>query len=292
MKDNKDIKFIEKFRSIDFSPESKNMEKNLEYLKNNINNLENEREIIVNKKIKKPLAIIAVAAAVVCITVGAYGQELLRIVRTFTIGDYAKYNVLEDNREFIPVPEELQGLLFDASGNEMKKIEGGQFFNKDGVEVIPIYDNGEFILKTKEAVEASQKSNSLFLTNFEEAKGYFVCDILTPTYLPEGYKFEKAEFYGGTTLEEIFADEEANKYMNIYYSNGTSQIRTMLRFMDEHTAFEGSVKEDVQILKIKGQDAVVSEKILDIQIDDVMYMLFGNDDVGSDELIKIAESLK
>ncbi|GHU51476.1 hypothetical protein AGMMS49975_04990 [Clostridia bacterium] len=120
-------------------------------------------------------------------------------------------------------------------------------------------------------------------------KKYFITEALLPSYLPSGYAFDAIEYFGDPTKSD---DPNVNKFMNLHYKNGDDEIIVMVRYMDESTAFEFVSNGDVTKIDINGNEAVQTANKLDIEINGVMYMLYGNDSVGADELVKIAQSLE
>lgn len=292
--DNLNMDFIEKCKKVDFSAESVNKEKNLEILKTKLSNWEKERGTTMKRKIKKPIALVAVAATLLCLSMAVYGQDLWRIIKTVRLGNYAEYNVMEDLRESIPVPENLAGQLFDKDGNVLTafaKDEERHMYNADGEEVTIYFDGESAQIMTAEEYEKLSKPKSVEFTDIQEGTSYFITDVLMPTYLPDGYSFKNISFFGDSK-EKINSEEDRNKYMNVYYSNGEDEIYSQIRFMDERTAFGSGASAEVKTVKINGYDAVVDGNHLDIQIGDVMYMFFANENLDTAELIKIAESLK
>ncbi len=245
---------------------------------------------MMKKKIRKPIVLGFVAAVVVCGTVAVYGQDLYRVMKTVTLGDRATYEVVENSRVSVPIPEELQGQVFDKSGNALQVFpEDEMLYDKDGKQVFPVYDadSKKAKLVTKEEHDRMNGVGIAFTTkDSAEADGYFITDVLSPSYLPAGYAFDRAEFYGDPKT-----DPEAKKYIERYYTNGEQEISCQVRFMDDTTAYGSSTEEDIREVTINGNDAVVYGHSLDIQVGDVMYM-FDSHDVSTDELAKIAESLQ
>lgn len=293
--DNKNKEFIERNRKLDFSIESTHQEENLERLKTKLLDVEKERGITMNKKIKKPIAVVAAATAIMCFSVAVYGQDLIRIIKTVTLGNHAQYEVIEDLKDFVTLPENLVGQIFDKKGNALSvyPADTEALYNADGQEVIIYYDSDteKAAILTMKEYEELQNYKMTDFYDMEEGRGYFICETFMPTYLPEGYFFEKISFYAGSK-EEISADQGANKYMSVYYSNGKEEIYSQVRFMDEETGFGSSATKDIQKIEINGHEAVIDGNNLDIQIGDVMYMFMANENLSQDELIKIAESLK
>ena len=290
--DDRNNEFLKKCREIDFSAESMNQEKNLADLKNMLETINNERTAKMNKKIKRPVAIAAVAAMILCLSVAVYGQELWRIIKTITVGQYFEYTVVEDSREFIPVPEELKGQLFDKDGNELEVFpEDRVFYNANGEEIGIIYDGGKCRVMTEEEFNATQIPKEFIFEDFDEGRSYFISDVLTPEYLPEGYMFSKIAYYGDPE-DKSRTNMYSNKYMNIYYSDGENEIVMKLIYMDETTISGSKASKDIEEISVNGREAFIDGGRLDILLNDVLYRIYGNDDIGRDELVKIAESLK
>lgn len=290
--DNQNKDFIEKCRKINFSDESINQEKNLEILKTKLLNIDKERDSTMNKKIRKPIALVAVVASLLCLSMVVYGQELVRIIKTVTLGNYAQYNVVDDLRDTNPLPENLVGQLFDKDGKVLTSYpKKTAMYDVNGQEM-RVYIDGEVAkIATVEEYEKMHDFKTVDFYDIKEAQSYFICDILMPTYLPNGYSFKNISFYADSK-EKLSTEEGANKYMNVYYSNGKDEIYSQVRYMDEETAFGSSASETIQKTKINGHDVVIDGNGLDIQIGDVMYMFFANENLNVDELVKIAESLK
>lgn len=300
MINNPDKAFVDMCRKIDFSAESVNRDENLENLKkllndNNIGDSNIKGENIMKKKPRKIIAIAAAASLVLCLTLSAvYAEELYRIIKTVMLGNHATYTVVEDNRESIPLPEGLNIKLYDEDGNEATARQAGkQLFNAEGEPMVIDFNGENFVAITAEEYQRQRnEANSNYLTFYDisDDPGYFICDVLMPGYLPEGYSFNRMEYYVSAP-GELPTELNSEKYINVYYSNGVNEMYEQIRYMDAETAFESSGDTNIQKINIGGNEAVINGKCLDIQIGDVMYMLFGNDDINMEELIKIAESL-
>ena len=236
-----DEEFIAKCRNIDFSKESANQEARLENLKRIID----KREINMNKKLKKPIALVAVCAMLLCLSAAVYGQDIIRVMRnTITLG----------NASFID-SEELEELAEQDTTQEQ-------------------YEYLDF--------------EEVYFYDLEEGRSHFICDVLMPSYLPEGYEFESISY----SAENGSLAVDANKYMFLVYSNGTNKFISQIRYMDDETGFVTALTEDTQEIKINGHDGITFGNVLMVSIDEVMYMYFANEHLTIDELIKIAESLE
>lgn len=112
--------------------------------------------------------------------------------------------------------------------------------------------------------------------------------VILPNYLPDGYDFDRAEF---------FRDEngivENSKYVSLYFINNATEeyIYMQQRFADEETAYVAGGQKVEQLI-INGADAILYDNNLDWEDNNVIYALSGRGIISIDELIKIAESFK
>ena len=246
-KDNFDEEFIAKIRATDFSSESKNKEGNLEILKGKLATINKEREINMKKGIRKPVIIAACVAAVMTISVTAFGQDLVRYVRSTMLGDHAHFVVVEDD------------------GNAVRERSASSEIEDVVTSWLTFYDA-------------------------EEGRSHFITDALLPSYLPNGYAFSHI-FYFVESMETLLQEYGANKYMGVVFTDGAYELQMQARFMDETTGFALSATDAMRTVEINGHEAVIDVNTLSILIGDVMYFFFGNENIGADELVKIAESL-
>lgn len=133
-----------------------------------------------------------------------------------------------------------------------------------------------------------QQANTLVVKDPGKLNPYTAFNVLLPNYLPEGYVFDRAEFY---------KDEQGtvshSKYINLYFVNEkTGKLLFMQqRFADEETAFAASTTHKVDLVQINGTDAVMSgEHTIDWEAGGVLYGLTGKE-LPREEIIKIAESI-
>ena len=291
-KDNFDVEFIKKCKSIDFSEENANKEKNLEELKTKLITINRERDVRMNKRIKKP-ALIAVAAVIVLsLSMVVYGQDIVNAIRNITLGNHAEF-IVAGQDEASPLPEELIGQLFDAEGNVLNYFpDCGRLFDAGGVQVgIDLGSEGLTIAPIEELI-ARRTNEFQFLTFYdaEEGTAHFITDVLMPAYMPEGYEFEKVSFFV-SSLEEL-AEYGANKYMTVHFSDGEHELSWQVRFMDETSGFITGGTQYMREIQINGYDAIADINTLKVLIGDVMYMFFASGNVDVDGLIRIAESLR
>jgi len=142
-------------------------------------------------------------------------------------------------------------------------------------------------IKYNEA-EAERENNNLVVKDVDKLNDYTYFEVILPRYLPEGYKFDRAEF---------FRDEnevvENTKYISLYFTNDETEefIYMQQRFADEETAYEAGGQK-VEKIKINGANAILYDDSLDWEDNGVIYMLSGRGLTSTDELIKTAESFK
>lgn len=121
--------------------------------------------------------------------------------------------------------------------------------------------------------------------NPKEARPYLAFDFNLPTYLPEGYAFDRIELYS----EDQGPPKSNGEYAAVYFSRGEDSMQ--LRLMNGETAYTTDAK-DMKGTKINGHEAAVGKTKLDIEINGVMYMFMArNSGIYESELIKMAESL-
>lgn len=297
--DDKYNDFLNECKKVDFSKHSKNKEKNLKLLCEQINKNQEEFKggnITMNKKTSKKLITAASLAAILILTSSTvYATGLNKVIKTFVLGEHSTH-IQEEAVDKIPVPSELKGKLFDKNGKQISEINRDTpMYNSDGVQVdIKTKENGEYSLITEEEALAENKAldaNAITFSNLKEGSSHFITDIANPTYLPKGYSFEKVQF-DSNSKDDIKENGVGSKYMDIHYSNGAKSFISMIRYMDEETAYISGSDKEIKEITLNGHKAVVGEKSVTILIDKVEYAFFTNNSVSIDELIKVAESLK
>ena len=249
---NLDEEFIARFRNTDFSSESINKEKNREILKSKLTTLNEERDAAMKKRFKKPIAVAACVAVALTLSVTVFGHELVRYVRTTMLGDHAGFVVAE-----ITGDEERQADI-NVSRNEV--------------------DVSEWV-----------EPDWLTFTDAEEGRSHFITNALLPGDLPNGFEF-KHIFYFVESMDEL-QEYGANKYMGVIFSDGYNELRMQIRFMDETTGFYLSATENMQTIDINGHEAIIDTNTISLLIGDVLYLFFGNEKIGTEELLNMAQSL-
>lgn len=258
--------------------------------------LENMKKYRGEDKMKKSKKIIIKAAsfALICI-LGvttmrtSFAQELVdKVVSFISIGHVTVYEDPVHNKgEVILVPEELKGKIFDKDGNPIEEITVGNppaIYTADGEKIAFIETE---TMKIVTDAEVERENNNLVVEDVDKLNDYTCFEVILPKYLPDGYEFDRAEF---------FRDEnevvENTKYISMYFTNNETEefIYMQQRFADEETAYETGGQK-VEKIKINGVDAILYDNSLDWEDNGVIYMLNGRG-IPRDELIKTAESFK
>ena len=247
-----------------------------------------------NMKKSKKMIIRAASLPLVCI-LGvttmrtSFAQELAdKIANFISIGHVTVHeDPIYDEGEIIQVPEELKGKIFDKEGNLIEEFTVGNppaIYTADGEKIAFIETE---TMKIVTEAEVEKENNNLLVKDVNKLNDYTCFEVILPSYLPEGYEFDRAEF---------FRDEnglvENSKYISLYFTNDETgeYIYMQQRFADEETAYETGGQK-VEQLKINGADAILYDNNLDWEDNGVIYMLNGRG-IPRDELIETAESFK
>jgi hypothetical protein len=143
-------------------------------------------------------------------------------------------------------------------------------------------------IKMMKVGEKETDDDTLSFNNFSDVDKYANFDVLLPTYLPEGYTFDRAELY---------KDDEgqiSGKYVDLYFTNKETKgtISMQQRLPDEETAFETSTDGELKQLTINGVTAILMDNHkLNWETKTALYSLFSKDITKAD-LIRLAESIR
>ncbi|MDP4147220.1 MAG: DUF4367 domain-containing protein, partial [Bacillota bacterium] len=176
----------------------------------------------------------------------------------------------------------------------------GKLFDKDGRAVTVLSKNsgkrddanGEELLGFADGniVTASQMKERVLVVKDANSLSKYTCfNVDMPSYLPKGYKFDRAELY---------KDKDgniSNKYINLYFINDKTgkYIYMQQRFADDSTKYELATDGKVEKVKINGVDAALSDgRSINWETKGVSYSLSGKGEISKNDLIKIAESIK
>lgn len=252
------------------------------------------------KKIKRPVIAAATLAVVSILSIGvmrpAFAQEVFdKIVRTITLG-----HITVVQHEYptgpIPVPSDLAGKIFDHNGNPVSEINvtndtNEKFYTANGEEIAGFSNGGVITKAQQEKLDKESQLEILTVNDPNQLNDYTRFNVILPTYLPEGFSFDRAEFY-----KDDDGTVSNSKYINLYFTNEKTgkSFSMQNRFADEETAFSIATSGKVEGIKINDLDAVlVDEKNIDWEYDGVLYGLAGKKSgLDRSELIRIAESIQ
>lgn len=285
--DNEFQGLANQLKNMDFSKESN---KNF-VLNTTLENLNNEGERNMNQ-IKKT-GIVAASLLIVSTLVAqtTFAQDTVnRIIKTISLGHISMVQDEGNEPEEIALGDSLKGKVFDKNGNELEKINRdivkNGVYTKDGEKIASWSSEDGSIITEKQATQS--QNNTLYVTDKGKLNEYTCFDVKLPTYLPYGYEFDKAEFYKDET-----GNVKDSKYVNLYFKNKLTRkdIYMQQRFACEETKSVGNA-EKIEKIKINGADAILSnDRSINWEANNTIYFLSGKN-IGKDEAIKIAESIK
>ncbi|WP_234950047.1 DUF4367 domain-containing protein [Tissierella praeacuta] len=279
----------------DFSKNS-NKEEIFNKTLKNINEYGGKDNMKKSSKFKHPMVKVASVALVCILGVStmrtSFAQELVdKVVRTITLGHVTV--IEEESVESLPVPEELKGKIFDKHGKPIEVFLGDKtqkMYTADGEEIggFSADESGNIEIVTADEKEKRREIKDLIVKNPSELNNHTCFDVKLPSYLPNGYKFDRAEFFRENENDIV----ENSKYIALFFTNDKTgeYIYMQQRFADEETAYETGAKK-VEKININGVDALLYDNNLDWEDNGVIYMLNGRG-IAKDELIKMGESFK
>ena len=287
----------------DFSHESTNREAIKAKLLQNFNENQNyaKGKIIMKKNHFK---LMLTAAVFVVLTFGismvAYGDNMIKIIKQFMVGEHAKFTVADNRNSSRAIPDAIKGQLFDAEGNELVEFpeDSGEIYNNLGERVTEISienEDGSMVkISTYDACSELDENMYTYFDTIDDVKPYLAFDPLMPNLLPDGFAIDRICLFNDENGNP--APLGSNKYLSVYFTDAdkSQEIYMQLRLMDEETGFESSASNDIREITINGHKGVIDGKNVDIEINGVMYMIMAGscNNVTQDAVIKMAESLK
>jgi hypothetical protein len=282
-------------RDMDFSKESnENFVLNTTLKNINIEGDNNMKKINKIKKTGIVAASLLIASTLVAQT--TFAQEAVeKILKTISLGHVTMVQYDDNEREEETLADSLKGKVFDKNGKVIEKIS--QDIVKDGLythngeKIKDINPKKGTIVTEKQAAQAEKdmEENTLYVTDSSKLNNYTCFHVKLPSYLPNGYKFDRAEFY----KNDDGSIEKDSKYASLFFKNKETgkDIYIDERFAcDETRTFENA--EDIEKININGVDAILSNgRNINWEANGTIYFLAGKN-ITKDEAIKIAESIK
>lgn len=280
----------------DFSAKSKEDEVFNKVFKN----VENKGDNIMKKcnKRRRPVVIAASLAATVLVTGSlmqtSFAKEMTsKILKAFNVGNYTAVILDEkDEPSEFNIPDEFKGEIVDKNGKAIEvftKQNRDELYTKTG-EKIAYINIKEKRIVTEVQAEAEKKNEGgvVEVKDINKANEKLCFKVNLPTYLPEGYKFEKAELFGDK-------DDVSDKCVGLTFKSEKTgkTIYMQQRWVCEETKCYGNSGK-VEEIKINGVKALLSDdRNLNWESNNVMnFLSLSKSGLSKAELIKIAESMK
>lgn len=235
--------------------------------------------------VTKVASLALVCVLCISLTQTSFAQEIVnKVVKTISLGHITVFQEepasKDGNLPEVSLPAEQEKIYIDEN-TKIHTVAGEEIADLN-------FETGEVITVAEE--EKMMEELTLVVKDSSKLNNYTCFDVLLPSYLPEGYKFNKAEFLKGNKNDIV----ENSKYISLYFTNEETgkYIYMQQRFADEETAFATS-SDKVEELKINGVKAVFyGGNNLNWEANGVLYILSGRGEITKDELIKMAESIK
>ncbi|UQZ35165.1 hypothetical protein C2I18_17520 [Paenibacillus sp. PK3_47] len=248
------------------------------------------RGMQLTRRLKRPAMILASLLIAGIVSAGfvkpSFAQEMLQKINL----GHIIASVMDYTRNAPEFPEELRGKIFDRYGNPVESYltPAGALFTASGEPIANItWDNQIITKKEQEALDKELEAKKFNVKSLAEMKQYALFDVKLPQYLPEGFVFDRGEFYKG--------EEGVNgNYLNLYFSSEKKgkRISIFLAYANEDNAYEMSTSGKMEQVKVNGTDAVMmNERSLDWEADGVLYGL-STRGLDRDEVLRIAESIR
>lgn len=236
----------------------------------------------------------AIAAASFVIVCGIFSQTSFakdlaeKVINKISLGHITVEQ--SERPSAMVIPDNLKGKVFDKNGNVLTVVtkDTEKVYTKSGEQIADIANGKIVTVSEAKAEDEKDKENKLVVKDAGNLNKYTCFNVKLPSYLPKGYKFDRAEFY---------KDEGSvnKKYIDLFFTNEKTgkYIYMQQRFADEETKYATGTDGKVEKVKINGVDAVISDnRSIDWEANGVLYGLSGRGEFGKDELMKIAESIK
>jgi len=190
-------------------------------------------------------------------------------------GMFGDIKVWVDKETWMPLKIEMK----DADGNPMYSVEYRNFQINTGI------SDDEFQFEIPEGAEVKTMDEMMLpqVMTLEEAGEEATFDILTPSYLPDGYEFKNAMVIQGFV-----------ETVSLSYKNGDDRLKiSETVFEDEaQTPLIMDSAENVSINDAEGKLVTIYDdyKMLQWEIGNIQLTISGT--LDKEELIQIAESIQ
>ena len=202
----------------------------------------------------------------------------------------------------IQLPESLIDDLSKQSDDEQAAF-WEEFWQKHPyVYTIEVYDENGVVIWALVTDRSMVEVDNIYLNDLDEARGlHRADDIAMPTYLPEGFAFERAWFSNFSCPISNPNAEFAGGQLFVAFVNGAQNFTLEIRYHPEYGGFDVWTScENLEEITISGRNAIVGGGGLSVQVThNVRYTFMTGPFAGAEgskisyeELVRIAESLQ
>lgn len=256
--------------------------------------MEGRKSVKINKglRMRKVGVVVAATLSIFAVAQTTIAQEWMqKVIKVFRT-DHIIVNQ-EERAEWceMPVPENLKGKLYLQDGTEVEKLSPDMkaLYTISGEKIGHIdIQTGEIVIEKE--LEAKRSETILMEYDINKINDYICFDAKMPTTLPEGYTFDRAEFYKGES-----GKVENSKYLDLYFKSVTAEkeIFVQERFADDETAYETGTDGTVEEVEINGVKAILEDgKDLDWEADGVLIGIHTKNNISKEQLITLAQAFQ
>ncbi|MBU3199584.1 DUF4367 domain-containing protein [Clostridium estertheticum] len=260
---------------------------------------ENKGENIMKKSNKFKKAAIAVAAiCIVSVSImqTSFAQDIAeKVIKTISLGHISVIQTEPSKIKEMRLTDEYKGKVFDKQGKQVQVVtqdNHNELFTAKGEKIAHMQAGKIITVAEQEKMDKEREKGVVEVKDSSKLNDYTCFNVKLPTFLPEGYKFDRAEFYKEKNEKKV----ENSKYIGLYFTNEKTgkSIYMQQRFPDETTKSIASTDGTIEKTKINGVNAVISDdRNIDWETKDAIYFLSaGKGGIIKSELIKVAESIK
>ena len=260
----------------------------------------NKLRMKVGRPMKRQWKTIVTAGATILVvgamfTQTAVAQDMMnRIREVFNLPHVVVGLDEELEAEWVPIPAELEGMIFDQEGNEIKGLstidQNFSLYTKEGEKISHLTNDeltGKTIIVTEAQWQAEVAEMMLVNEDIAAVNDNMNFEVKLPAYLPEGYSF---------VLSSQYKDDDgmiSGDYIDIDFVNAATgkKISMQQRIANENTAFETGAKSVVQVDIHGAEGLILDGNSIVWENDGVIYWFSVHHALTEDEMLNIARSI-
>lgn len=235
------------------------------------------------------------AACVACLAVTsqtAFARDLAE--KIFSLGHSSIIAGTESTSDEVltePIPEELQGKLFDKDGKELTELRSDiqEVYDKNGDQVIICSKSQDgkttySIEKYSDEDPLSTDDSVILVDSIDELEKNLSFDLKVPEELPDGFSLTK--IYGVKDEDGSLSPD----YAFLDYSDEENSFIIYEQPDKEETKFSTGLN-DPKEMDFHGNTAIYNDSEFYASWDGTIISIMGNDTLTGEALLKVAESL-